>query len=316
MRRDRRAIPPPRGGQSKAEPYRGEISVELAPRAVNDILRLHSGLELFAFAQEISHSFWLLARRRELFAPRELTKYLDGLAKLRFDILARIRRIDRTFETVTDQEIIDYYELGRFFDKIRFLIDTKDEWSETRRLGPGLGVISIIAVRWGRLARESGTKAAVWPLLADLYMWFWERLRGYSYYEIANLEKNEGYDIETFLRVQYSRYKNEEFLGPHQCEDQKISGATVFGDSYTWEIQRPIFITRFLLANKYSGEPIQPIHQMVLQIYERHGYDVWGWARAATYVPEGLPDEIALKSLPRVPPLIIFPDGSYFSTDF
>lgn len=315
MRRDKRAIPPPRCVQSNAEPYRGEISVELSPQAVNDILRRHSGLELFVFAQEFSHSFWLYNYERWLLAPRELSRYLDGLKKLHHDILARIRRIDKAYKAVTEQEIIEYYKLEPFFNKIEFLIRTEDEWSETRRLGPGLSMISIIAVRWGRLIKESGTKAAVWPLLADLYMWFWERLKDYSYYEIANPEKNEESDIETFLRVQHSRYKGEEFIAPLGPED-RLPGVTVFGDSYTWETPRPIFITRFLLTNKYLGEPIGPINQKVLQIYERHGYDVWGWARAATYLPDALTEKRKLQLLPRVPPLIIFPNGSYFSTDF
>lgn len=300
----------------------------LTPKDLHDILNKELGVGLFRFAQAFAASF-NLANYANIWPTYEtLKKQRRILAKLRSDIIHGLLGLvpPDSPQTKVIAGFTEDLGLKRLFD----MIDKKESrikfWEKEKRevglkkkgIGPGPNVKSLIAAGWGILTNVTIKKSS-WPLLADLYEWFWARVDELEAYKEARPPD----DLVSYLSIQYFRYKKSEWPSlfvRHLLSD----GITTLGRDWLDDDPTACEIVLWALSGRLDMPQPEDLEseEPVLKIYESHGIDLSPWEKSAHELL-GLPWEKEneklrdlVKRLPRLPPLIVFPDGSYFSTAF
>lgn len=273
---------------------------DLSPKKVNDFLLETFGISIFKFAQVFAYPIekMIISPRQRcwrktvvgdiVWTPQDIKKTKEILLKLKGDIIRGMLDIDILFlgrQTLTEEKIVKGNEFKKFF--VEFYDPVLKSVLEVEKTinykGIDINPKSLIAAGWGNLIHESGAKIQ-WRILADLYNWFWEKLKVYKYYRI--LEPPDG--IESLFPVQYQRHKkNVELKREWFNWRTKLDGITVFQKSRQWSAGPGCLI-------ELDGDA--SYCKFILDIYAAHKF----------YVRES----------EKWPPLIVFPDKSYFSTAF
>lgn len=282
------------------------FDVEASANKVNNILLKHYGLSLFIFAQALAWiAFNPLNKLREMsFSPSEIDNLRRAVSGLRTDVLHGIRRIDKLLDKVgprgfplpdpTQDQLVETYHLSGFFkDVYNPLMKQVEHYAQDPVAFKGTPIrqSSLLAAAWGNIIILRGRKPR-WGLLADLNGWFWERLKGYDYYKDLRPTDDPGND----MRLQYNRYKNNPTSRDLIIVCAALSeGLTVLSDI------RSFADTNFTAFREYlkmsegqkAGYALGRLLEFPFKTYKQNNVD-----------------------LDSLPPLIIFPDMTYFATEF
>lgn len=170
-------------------------------------------ISLFRFAQVLATCAgdWLQRPEMINLTKAKIKRQRILLLGLRTYIFKRLREIESISfypnRHLSEEELIKYCELKDFFDKYFYpLLARTISQERAHRPSQGTHVTkrSILAASWGNLIYQHSKKMN-WTLLADLYEWFWERLRSFPYYR--SIKPPE--DLVNYLSVQYHRHKED-----------------------------------------------------------------------------------------------------------
>ncbi len=297
------------------------------PENWNDLLTMKIDTTLFTFAQLFADSFRQAASYRSLRTASDVRKSRKEWEAIGTSLMRSLRKIYA--KVFSDEEIISVTGLDRFFRfyKDRLMVLKSEDLSSWRGLGPGLGVRSLIAVQWGTVMKRSGAKSD-WVLLSELYQWFWGKIQGIAAYKEANPLPRAESDLTTFMKVQYSRYRDNQSIVAN-LDVRSIPGITFLTRDYcsAKPIEETVMYGLLGRADTQTMTPENAARKSAIEIYRELGYDVKAWAKASrrwvrarrsSYLDgdkgrPALEDPRAIcEQLPPLPPLIIFPDGSYF----
>lgn len=274
------------------------LNEDLSPKKVNDLLFKTFGVSLFKFAQVFAYPIekqvtsprqrcWRKTEVGDIvWTPKDIKKTKNIFLKLKRDIFRGMLDINIMLsgkQTITEEKIIKSHEFKNFFDECYdpLLKEILEVEKMINYKGIDINPKSLIAAGWGNLIHESGT-IIQWRLLADLYYWFWEKLKAYKYYK--DLEPPAG--IESLFPVQYQRHKNNrEFKMEWFTWRAKYDCLTVFQKNRAWSAGSQCLL-------KFEGD--DSFFNFVRDLYAAHNFYVGGKE--------------------KWPPLIVFPDKSYFST--
>ena len=131
-----------------------------------------------------------------------------------------------------------------------------------------------------------------WDLLADLYEWFWDRLKPYDYYRDLKPTSN----LSNYLKIQYYRHK----MNPTSRDlvlicCARLEGLTILARDWSFSD------ANFGGLRKYSKMEKELQLNYLLGEYYGYALDLYSNAKVD-------PDSF--------PPLIVFPDKSFFTTRF
>ncbi len=209
-------------------------------------------------------------------------------------------------------EIEELYELKPLFDLIDDLVKDKELRYQIKKMGTQKGAETkarnIIATVWGLLISQQNKKVD-WTIIADLLDWFWERLKPYEHYQELK-PSSESSDPDS-LRTQ--TYRN-----------QKKGLAYINYYTNSGEIRRKkgiqdICAITILGENFYSmhgAEGTLSLKQSQLSKIESalsNGIDLSGLDPIEKWLAYEIYAENLLATNQASPPLVIFPDFSYFS---
>lgn len=230
-------------------------------------------------------------------------RLLLGLKK---ELLKRIPEIDEADGGLQregpwmEEEVIRFAKLETFFEEYfnPLLEETINAEKEYRpHPGPRIADRSLLAAAWGGLINQSGRQMD-WDLQADLYEWFWLKLKDHTFYK--RLEPPE--DLVNYLTVQFHRHKenpNSEycrtFYGSRDCLTIFAPNGTFVdrGFEYSFEsLVRPLY--------RKGHSPELPDENEEVIGYFKFALELYSGANCQTFMP----------------PAIIFPDKSHFSTTF
>lgn len=289
-----------------------KLFYELSPKEMNDQLMQKWGISLFRFAQVLAMCAndsddplrlpeRLIIRKEKILKKKKL---LLGLKKY---LLKRIPEIDAAGWDLfqhegpwTEDEVIKSAKLEPFFEQyLNPLIQEtiKAENVYTSHPGARITTRSLLAAAWGGLIYQS-RRQMDWDSQADLYEWFWMRLKDYAFYRC--IEPPE--DLVNYLTVQFHRYKENPDSEYCRTFYGSYDYLTIFAPTGTFVDHGFVYSLESLSPPSYKkgrsaelpdeNEEVVGYFKSALELY----------SRAADQTP--------------IPPLIIFPDKSHFSTAF
>jgi hypothetical protein len=289
-----------------------KLSIDLSPKEQNDRLLKAWGISLFRFAQVLAmcandSDDSLQLPERLIIRKEKILKKKKLLLALKKDLLKRIPEIDAAGWDLfqhegpwTEDEVIKVAKLEPFFELyfnplIQDTIKTENEY--TSHQGARITKRSLLAAAWGGLIYQS-RRPMDWDSQADLYEWFWMRLKDYAFYKC--IEPPE--DLVNYLTVQFHRYKENPdseycriFYGSRDYLTIFAPNGTFVdrGFEYSFEsFSRPLY--------KKGRSPELPDENEEVVGYFKFALELYSGAAGQT----------------PIPPLIIFPDKSHFSTAF
>jgi hypothetical protein len=287
---------------------------ELSAKEVNGRLLDKWELSLFKFAQVLAMCAgdWLQLPEKLNITKEKIQrqrKLLLGLKKYIFKQINKVESITYPVnKKLSENKFIQIYKLETFFKEYfnpLFAHTVERENSYKARQGAHITKKSILAASWGSLIYQNGQRMN-WSLLADLYEWFWEKLHNFPYYKSIKPPD----DLVNYLTVQYHR---------HRKEADCIHCIQTYGknDYLSLLASNGTFVDRFFvyigdildIVNRKRTVPKKlPFEQDL--VFENN--DLIDYLRFALslYMNYG---KIANH---RPPPLIVFPDKTWFSTEF
>jgi hypothetical protein len=285
------------------------FSVDLPPKELNALTLAQWGVSLFKFSQVlamcVNDSFRLperfIIRKEKILRKKRL------LLALKKYILRKIPEIDAVGWDLsqheglwTEYEVIKFANLEPFFEQyfnplMEHTTETENEY--TSHPGARIKKRSLLAAAWGGLIYRPRGRMN-WDSQADLYEWFWMRLKNYAYYKC--IEPPE--DLVNYLTVQFDRHKEN----PDSIYCRSFYGSgdylTILAPNGTFVDRGFVYLLESLCALRYKkgrpaelpdeGEEVLEYFKSALELY----------SRTASQKP--------------IPPLIIYPDKSHFSTAF
>jgi hypothetical protein len=285
---------------------------ELSSAEMNDQLMQKWGISLFRFAQVLAicandSEDSLQLPERYIIRKEKILKKKKLLLTLNKYILRRIREIDAAGWDIseheglwTDDEVIKYAKLEPFFEQYfnPLLQDTKEtENVYTSHPGARITKKSLLAAAWGGLVYQSHRRMD-WDFQADLYEWFWMRLKDHAYYKC--IEPPE--DPVNYLTVQFHRYKKNPDSVYCRTFWASHDSLTIFSPNGTFVDIGFEYLIESLLVPLYRKGRSAELPDESYEVVGYFKYALELYSRAAYQPP--------------VPPLILFPDKSYFSTAF
>ncbi|MBE3050018.1 hypothetical protein IMZ48_47460 [Candidatus Bathyarchaeota archaeon] len=275
-------------------------------KVANEILMKYYGISIFKFAQALAiMAHDPLHKERELGrSPHEVAELKRVLTGLKHDILQGIQRVEQLLSRKNEKapikskpnlsRLIITCGLDNFFngyyshtmELIRFY-----EANKTAYKGAVIKKSSLVAAGWGNMVQLMDLKIR-WDLLADLYEWFWDRLKPYDYYR--DLKPTSS--LSNYLKIQYYRHK----MNPTSRDlvlvcCARSEGLTILAKD--WSLSDAYFYA----LSKYSEMNKKAQSKYVLREYLKCALDLYSNSKVS-------PD--------NGPPLIVFPDKSFFSTSF
>jgi len=321
---------------------------DLSAKEVDEILQEKFGISLYRFARALALSIWIKTTSRYQFYTDQQVKELRKIAlEMRKYFLkqydkieslgqAGLRRDDPDYLAVQRDEKQEEQLLKKFgINKLIAHALTEAEILEkmyfNKKRGSYVDTKSLLAVGWGNLLQKKRIKK--WILLADLYYWFWARLEAFPFYRDLAPTK----DIQNFLRIQFVRYEKVIFAPELPIPGDKNSPAIIYiADLLDWS--GPIYFDKnwayldiFYYATCLFGGKVQKdwpkkfngswpkdrplnkgLYDLAYKVINpdmikheipklRLIYDL--------FIKKGI--ELHLREVN--PPIIIFPDNSYFS---
>jgi hypothetical protein len=282
-----------RSRQDATDEFKG-----LSPSKLNDLLTDKYKISLFYFARAICIAL-LIDENNELKArlwPRgdlkQLEKKLASLKKKIVDTIMEFERVTMASVNKCDDDIkenekyiAEHYQVKNFFDVINHMqrvagahLDLSvivapgfmDEVRPSR--GSPMNPKTFIAIHWGFVKQRYKLS---WKKLANLYDWFWEKLKKYGAY--ADMAPTD--DLISYLKIQFTRYSTRERLDilkpPGEINDIIIftKHGPTFGPAESWS----------LLSDNTPKDDFYSTQQAAYKICQEKG----------------------------IRPLIFFPDSSY-----
>lgn len=302
----------------------GRLSIEIedSPSKVNKLLSETSGISLFKFAQLFAAcaADWHTLPPKSISTKAKLLKQQRVLIALKTSIIKTILEYEEagTFPSMIDRnmpeaEIINKCWLRPFFNNyLNPGLETTTELLKKyrpQRGRPPINRKSLLAATWGRLIFQSAHKLG-WRMVADLYEWFWEKLKDYDFYkEIRATE-----DPVSYFPVQYHRHKNRD-LSIYYGRYARYDDITVFaknGASVDYRFSYMFF--KLYDARKKKLSP--PVSYDEYRKLARGEFPVWeqGESEIDHCYHRILDYYLGLKegSGDNIPPLIMFPDNTIF----
>jgi hypothetical protein len=285
---------------------------ELSSAEMNDQLMQKWGISLFRFAQVLAicandSEDSLQLPERYIIRKEKILKKKKLLLTLKKYILRRIREIDAAGWDIseheglwTDDEVIIFAKLEPFIEQYfnPLLQDTTNTENEyTSHPGARITKKSLLAAAWGGLVCQSQRRMD-WAFQADLYEWFWMRLKDHAYYKC--IEPPE--DLVNYLTVQFHRYKNNPDSVYCQTFWASHDSLTIFTPNGTFVDHGFVYLIESLCTPQYKKGRSAELPDENDEVIEYFKYALELYLRAAYQPP--------------VPPLILFPDKLYFSTAF
>jgi hypothetical protein len=292
--------------------------IDLSPREVNELLLDKWNISLFKFARVFAHGAgdWAsdiekctITRQKALSVSKPLSALRKHILKTMIDIQKSVFFGLDMYKS--EDEIIDACELRPFFDYLSS-IDRGPEYKFAGKRGARLKKRNYIAASWGILIEKNGG-GIDWSLLADLYDWFWMKLKDFSYYKPLAPKDDPPRQFGTA----FSRHKRN-----RNCQisaefgmDEKL---TIFCTTGT-SCARSYNYVYYLLKTEYNKSIVSPLYQASSRYLGKSHGATPGTRAEEMKLYYVYAIELYLKSgvdLRELPPLIIFPDKSYFSTAF
>jgi hypothetical protein len=299
------------------------IDIDFSPQKVNDLLLKKGGISLFKFAQLFAAcaADWHTLPPKYRRTKGKILKRKRSLVALKTSIIKRISDYEEaeTFPSWVDRnmseaEIIKRCWLDPFFNnyfnpRMETTIELEKRY-KPQRGRPPINRKSLLAATWGRLKYQCGHKIE-WKLIADLYEWFWERLKDYDYYE--NMKSTE--DPVNYFPVQFHRHKNRD-MSIYYGRYAKYDDISVFANNGSSVDYRFSYMF-FILYNALDKKLRPPISYNDYRELAKHEYPPYDHSETEMdhYYHKVLEHylEMGVKT-EHMPPLIMFPDKSFFST--
>jgi len=281
------------------------------------------GISLFKFAQLFAAcaADWHTLPPKYRRTKGKILKRKRSLVALKTSIIKRISDYEEaeTFPSWVDRnmseaEIIKRCWLDPFFNnyfnpRMETTIELEKRY-KPQRGRPPINRKSLLAATWGRLKYQCGHKIE-WKLIADLYEWFWERLKDYDYYE--NMKSTE--DPVNYFPVQFHRHKNRD-MSIYYGRYAKYDDISVFANNGSSVDYRFSYMF-FILYNALDKKLRPPISYNDYRELAKHEYPPYDHSETEMdhYYHKVLEHylEMGVKT-EHMPPLIMFPDKSFFST--
>ncbi len=289
--------------------YFGDLGV----KEIDEVLREEWQLSLFQFAQVLATCAgdWLQRPEMLNITKAKIKRQRKLLLSLKTYIFKRLKEIDSANlfhnKTLSDEELIKEYKLTAFFrqyfNPLMARLDVKEKAHRPSQ-GAHIAKRSVLAASWGSLILQHGQKMN-WALLADLYEWFWEKLRTIPYYRSIKPPD----DLVNYLSVQYHRYKNDsdsiycvETYGPRDY-------LTIFAHKGSF-VDRNFVYTDDILTSMPGVKKI-PLSMPWEHGLTFEGNDLADYLRfsASLYLKR------RIKNIHQYP-LIVFPDKSWYCPNF
>jgi hypothetical protein len=295
--------------------------IDLSSREVNELLPDKWNISLFKFAQIFAHgaSDWALEIEKPI-TKRTALSVSKSLCALRKHILKTMINIQKSLRTgldknTSEERLIESCQLRPFFDHLSLMdrIYGGREHGFQEKKGARLKKRNNIVASWGILIEKSGG-AIDWDFVAKLYEWFWMKLENYDYYKPLKPPKDD--PVRQFSTT-FHRHKKNWF-----CQASALSGMdediTIFYPTGTSCTLSHNYIYH-LLKTEYNKLIVPRAYQEPSRYLGRTGGAIPGTRNEEMKSYYRYAIELFLRSgvdLRKLPPLIIFPDKSYFSTAF
>lgn len=286
---------------------------EFSADKVNELLQTTWHLNLFRFAQILATcaSGWLQRPEMLNLTKAKLKRQRKLLIALKKYILKRLEEIDSvTFfvdKNLPEEELINQYKLTDFFERYfnPLMAQTNAMLGAHKpKQGAHIAKRSVLAASWGSLIYKHGQKMN-WALLADLYEWFWERLRTSPYYRAIKPPD----DLVSYLAVQYHRHKKN---------PDSIYCVETYGQQE--------FLTILASKGSFVDRNFAYVDDILINLHgKKRVPQNLSWEHELAFEGNDLADFLffsaSLYTKRRISnvhqyPLIIFPDRSWYSPEF
>jgi hypothetical protein len=284
---------------------------EYSSEEMNGQLKQAWGISLFRFAQVLAmcandSDDPLQLPKRYIVRKDMIVRKKRLLLSLRKELLKRIPEIDEAGGGLQregpwmEEEVIRFAKLETFFeDYFNPLLEEtiNAEKAYSPHPGPRIANRSLLAAAWGGLIDQSGGEMD-WELQADLYEWFWLKLKDHAFYK--RLQPPE--DLMNYLTVQFHRHKED----PNSEYCRTFYGSrdwlTIFAPNGTFVDRGFEYVHESLYAplNGKGRSPELPDENEEVVGYFRFALELYQKADCRAFIP----------------PAIIFPDKSHFPTTF